>query len=270
VHESRIPGAVYAYYCVVVGVFVTSFYSFRLLFLTFHGQERFGAEIEGEGHHRHDASESTQVHTDEEAGHEPDADHGHGGPPRESPWVVTLPLVLLAIPSVVIGWVTIEPLLFGGYFGDSIRVTAEHNVLGHVAEEFHGPAQFALHGFMNPVVWLAFAGAALAGFLYLFRPGLSAAVRERAGFVYKILVNKYYFDWFNENVIARLARGVGLALWKGGDVAVIDGAAVNGSAKLVGWVAQVARGLQSGYLYHYAFATIIGLSVLLTWLLWPT
>jgi NADH-quinone oxidoreductase subunit L len=267
VHESHIPGAVYAYYCVVAGVFVTSFYSFRLLFLTFHGKERFGTDEAG---HHHDVAEDTGVHTDEDAGHEPDADHGHGGPPTESPWVVTLPLVLLAIPSVVIGWITIEPLLFGGYFGDSIRVATEHNVLRHVAEEFHGPAQFALHGFMNPVVWLAIAGAVLAWFLYLFRPGLSAAVRERAGFLYKILVNKYYFDWFNENVIARLARGLGLALWKGGDVAVIDGAAVNGSARLVGWVAQVARGLQSGYLYHYAFATIIGLSVLLTWLLWRT
>ena len=236
VHASRIPGAGYAYFCVVVGVFITAFYSFRLIFMTFHGEERMDA------------------HTRE---------HLH-----ESPWVVTLPLVLLAIPSVVVGWFTIQPLLFGGYFGSAIVVAENHDVLGELGKEFHGPGQFVLHALTGPAVWLAAAGVALAWFLYLKRPDLAARLRERAGILYTVLENKFYFDWFNENVIAAGSRWLGMALWKGGDVALIDGAAVNGSARLVGWVAQAARGLQSGYLYHYAFATIIGLSVLLAWLLW--
>jgi len=236
VHASHIPGAGYAYFCVIVGVFVTAFYSFRLVFMTFHGKERMD-------HH-------TQEHL------------------HESPWVVTVPLVLLAIPSVAIGWFTIEPLLFGGYFGGAIHVAERHDVLRHLAEEFHGAAQFVQHGFSGPAVWLAAAGVALAWLLYLKRPELPARLRERAGGLYTLLENKYYFDWFNENVIAAGSRMLGTALWKGGDVALIDGAAVNGSARLVAWVAQTARGLQSGYLYHYAFATIIGLSVLLAWLLW--
>jgi len=236
VHASHLPGATYAYWCLLIGVFVTAFYSFRLVFMTFHGEERMD-------HH-------TREHL------------------HESPWVVTLPLVLLAIPSVLIGWFTIEPLLFGGYFESSIRVAENHDVLHHVAEEFHGPAAFVLHGFSGPAVWLAAAGVVLAWFLYLKRPDLPAQLRARAGPVYTLLENKYYFDWFNEHVIAAGSRMLGTALWKGGDVALIDGAAVNGTARLVGWVASVARGLQSGYLYHYAFATIIGLSVLLAWLLW--
>jgi NADH-quinone oxidoreductase subunit L len=236
VHASDIPGAGYAYFCVVIGVFVTAFYSFRLIFLTFHGQERMDA------------------HTRE---------HLH-----ESSWVITLPLVLLAIPSVVVGWFTIQPLLFGDYFGSAIVVAEQHDVLAELGRDFHGPAQFVLHGFMGPAVWLAAAGVALAWFLYLKRPDLATQLRERAGGLYTLLDNKYYFDWFNEKVIAAGSRALGRALWKGGDVAVIDGAAVNGSARLVGWVANAARSLQSGYLYHYAFATIIGLSVLLAWLLW--
>jgi NADH-quinone oxidoreductase subunit L len=236
VHASHIPGAGYAYFCVIVGVFVTAFYSFRLVFMTFHGQERMD-------HH-------TQEHL------------------HESPWVVTVPLVLLAIPSVAIGWFTIEPLLFGGYFGGAIHVAESHDVLRHLAGEFHGAARFVQHGFSGPAVWLAAAGVALAWLLYLKRPELPARLRERAGGLYTLLENKYYFDWFNENVIAAASRMLGTALWKGGDVALIDGAAVNGSARLVAWVARAARGLQSGYLYHYAFATIIGLSVLLAWLLW--
>jgi NADH-quinone oxidoreductase subunit L len=236
VHASHIPGAGYAYFCVIVGVFVTAFYSFRLVFMTFHGKERMD-------HH-------TQEHL------------------HESPWVVTVPLVLLAIPSVAIGWFTIEPLLFGGYFGGAIHVAEGHDVLRHLAEEFHGAAQFVQHGFSGPAVWLAAAGVALAWLLYLKRPEWPARLQERAGGLYTLLENKYYFDWFNENVIAAGSRMLGTALWKGGDVALIDGAAVNGSARLVAWVAQTARGLQSGYLYHYAFATIIGLSVLLAWLLW--
>jgi len=236
VHASHLPGATYAYWCLLIGVFVTAFYSFRLVFMTFHGEGRMD-------HH-------TREHL------------------HESPWVVTLPLVLLAIPSVVIGWVGIEPLLFGDYFRGAIVVAPAHDVLGQLEEEFHGPAQFVLHGLLGPAVWLAAAGVALAWFLYLKRPELAAVLRQKAGGLYTLLENKYYFDWFNEKVIAAGSRKLGMALWKGGDVAVIDGAAVNGSARLVTWVAQTARGLQSGYLYHYAFATIIGLSVLLAWLLW--
>jgi NADH-quinone oxidoreductase subunit L len=236
VHASHIPGAGYAYFSVVIGVFITAFYSFRLIFLTFHGEERMDA------------------HTRE---------HLH-----ESPWVVTLPLVLLAIPSVVVGWFTIKPLLFGGYFGSAIVVAENHDVLGELGKEFHGPGQFVLHALTGPAVWLAAAGVALAWFLYLKRPDLAARLRERAGILLTVLDNKFYFDWFNEKVIAAGSRALGTALWKGGDVALIDGAAVNGTARLVGWVANIGRSLQSGYLYHYAFATIIGLSVLLAWLLW--
>ncbi len=236
VHASHLPGATYAYWCLLIGVFVTAFYSFRLVFMTFHGEERMD-------HH-------TREHL------------------HESPWVVTLPLILLAIPSVVIGWPGIGPLLFGDYFQGAIVVAPAHDVLGHLGREYHGPAAFVLHGFTGPAVWLAAAGVLAAWFLYLKRPALAAVLRERAGGLYTLLENKYYFDWFNEKVIAAGSRKLGMALWKGGDVAVIDGVAVNGSARLVAWVAQTARGLQSGYLYHYAFATIIGLSVLLAWLLW--
>jgi NADH-quinone oxidoreductase subunit L len=238
VHESSIPGAHYAYFCVMAGVFVTAFYSFRLVFMTFHGEERMD-------HH-------TKEHL------------------HESPWVVTLPLILLAIPSVAIGWPEIGPLLFGDYFQGSITVAPQHDVLGKLGEEFHGPAQFVLHGLMGPAVWLALSGVLAAWYVYLKRPELAAKLRDKAGGLYTLLVNKYYFDAFNEKVIAAGARWLGQALWRGGDVAVIDGAAVNGSARLVGWIANVARGIQSGYLYHYAFATIIGLSALLAWLLWRT
>jgi len=261
VHESGLPGATYAYWCVLIGVFVTAFYSFRLLFMTFHGKERFDTSAhEAHGHEEHGHDE----HGHDEHG------HGHGGPPHESPWVVTLPLVLLAIPSVVIGWFTIEPLLFGGFFGDAIQVAPEHDVLERVREEFHGSAAFVLHGFTSPVIWLAFAGVAAAWFLYLYRPGLPARVRERFAPIYTLLDNKYYFDAFNEKILAAGGRALGHALWRGGDVALIDGAAVNGSARLVGWVSGVVRNLQTGYLYHYAFATIVGLSVLLAWLLLRT
>ena len=274
VAESHIPGAGYAYFCVIVGVFVTAFYSFRLVFMTFHGEERFAKDAHGDhghdaqaaahGDHGHDAHAG--AHGDGHA-HD-DHGHGHGGPPHESPWVVTLPLVLLAIPSILIGWPTIGPLLFGDYFGGAIHVAEAHDVLGELGHEYHGPLQFVVHGFMGLPFYLAMAGVALAWFLYLRRPDLAAALRERAGGLYTLLVNKYYFDAFNEKVIAAGSRALGTILWRGGDGAIIDGAAVNGSARLVGWIAQAARGLQSGYLYHYAFATVIGLAALLAWLLW--
>jgi NADH-quinone oxidoreductase subunit L len=236
VHVSTIPGAGYAYWCVLLGVFVTAFYTFRMMFMTFHGKERM--------------DEHTREHL------------------HESPWLVTLPLVLLAIPSVIAGWPDIGPLLFGDFFQGAIYVTPGHDVLMHLREEFHGPAAFVVHGIKGPAVWLALAGVLTAWYLYLKRPELAARVREKSGALYTLLENKFYFDAFNEKVIAAGTLAVGRLLWRGGDVAIIDGAAVNGSARLVGWLAGVARQLQSGYLYHYAFATIIGLSALLAWLLW--
>jgi len=236
VHESHVAGATYAYWCVLAGVFVTALYSFRLVFMTFHGEERMDS------------------HTRE---------HLH-----ESPWVVTLPLVLLAIPSVVAGWPAIGPLLFGDYFQGALQVAPAHDVLGQLKEEFHGPLAFLLHGLASPVIALLAAGATSAWYLVLGRPSLESELRVKARGLYALLDNKYYFDAFNEKVTAAGARGLGTLFWRGGDEMIIDGAAVNGSARLVGWLAGAARGLQSGYLYHYAFATIIGLSAFLAWLLW--
>jgi NADH-quinone oxidoreductase subunit L len=233
---STLPAARYGYWCVLIGVFVTAFYTFRLVFMTFHGTERM--------------DEHTRAHL------------------HESPWVVTLPLVLLAIPSVVIGWPVVGVVLFGDYFGNAVYVAPAHDVLARLGEHYHGPWAFVQHGLRSPIPGLAGAGVMLAWYLYLKRPELAATLREKAGGLYTLLVNKYYFDAFNEKVIAAGARALGTGLWRVGDVAIIDGAAVNGSARLVGWIANVARGIQTGYLYHYAFATIIGLAALLAWLLW--
>jgi NADH-quinone oxidoreductase subunit L len=189
---------------------------------------------------------------------------------HESPWVVTLPLVLLAIPSVIIGWPAVGSLLFGDYFGNAVYVAPAHDVLARLGEHYHGPLAFVQHGLASPILGLATAGVMLAWYLYLVRPELAEQLRVKAGGLYTLLVNKYYMDVFNERVIAGGSRALGKALWRVGDVAIIDGAAVNGSARLVGWVANVARGIQTGYLYHYAFATIIGLSALLAWLLLRT
>jgi NADH-quinone oxidoreductase subunit L len=236
-HAER-AGATYAWWCLLIGVFVTALYSFRMYFLVFHGPERMDAE--------------TKTHL------------------RETPRVVTVPLVLLAIPSVIIGWPTIAPVVFGDYFGSAIVVHEAHNVLGELAAEFHGPASYLLHAFSGPVPYLAFAGALTAWYVYLRKPGLAEAIRLRFSGLHTLLMNKYYFDDFNEKVLARGTLGIGNILWRFGDVTVIDGGLVNGSARLVGWAAQVSRQLQSGYLYHYAFAMIIGLAVLVGWLLLGT
>ncbi len=245
VGESHRWGATYAYYCVLAGVFVTALYTFRLLFMTFHGNERFATAHDA---HAHD-------------------DHAHGGVPHESPWVVTAPLVALAIPSVVIGYFTIGPLLFGGAFGNSIFVHEANDVVAGLGHEFHGPLAFALHGLTAPPFWLALAGVLSAWYLYLKRPQLAERLAERFAAVRSVLVNKYYFDWVNENLIAPLARLIGRLLWKGGDQMLIDGAFVNGSAKFVGWAAVKGRRIQTGYLYTYAFWMVIGLAVLLGWFL---
>ncbi len=261
VHFSRVPGAGFAYFAVLAGVFVTAFYSFRMYFLVFHGKERFDQNPEAHhGGHSHEKPD-VQHHKD---------DHGdHANQPHESPWVVTVPLVLLAIPSVVIGFLTIEPMLFGDLLKDAIAVDNDkHPAMANLARIFHGPWQMAVHGLMTAPFWLALAGVVSAWFLYIYRPGLPGAIKARVQPLYTLLDNKYYMDWFNENVLARGARLLGVGLWKGGDQAVIDGALVNGSARGVAWAAGMVRWLQTGYIYHYAFAMIIGVFALMTWFVW--
>jgi NADH-quinone oxidoreductase subunit L len=261
VHASRIAGHGYAYFAVLTGVFVTAFYAFRMLFLAFHGAERF--DVSGDTHHddhaadRHDAGH--------EAGDEPDAHGHHGGPPKESRWVITVPLVLLAIPSVFTGWTYMEPMLFGGYFGASIVVRPEHAVLWELQSEWRGVAAFIQHGVMSLPFWLALAGIAAAWYCYLVNPALPARIRSALGPVYTLLDNKYYFDRFNDWFWAGGARRLGGVLSTVGDRTIIDGVLVNGSARVVGWVATLLRHLQSGYVYHYAFTMIIGLFAFLTW-----
>jgi NADH-quinone oxidoreductase subunit L len=242
-HLSQTPGAGFAYWLALAGVFVGAFYSFRLVFFAFHGKERFG----GHDAHGHDAH-----------GH---GDHGHGHAPHESPWVVTLPLVLLAIPSVAIGWWAIQPMLFGGWFGQAIAPT---QTMAEMAKGFHGAGAMVLHAFGTLPFWLAVGGAALAGYLYLLRPDLPAVIKAKSGVLATILERKYGFDDFNDWFFAGGARALGGGLWKWGDRTFIDGIMVNGTAKLVGWLAGIARRLQSGYVYHYAFTMIIGVFALLT------
>ncbi len=252
VHESHLAGAGFAHFAVLTGVFVTAFYSFRLYFLVFHGKERHDQNPDAH-HDAHDAHDHHAAH------HEP----------HESAWVVTVPLVLLAIPSVVVGFMTIQPMLFGDFFKDAIFVDLErHPAMAELAKMFHGPAQMALHGLMTAPFWLALSGAVLAWYMYMVNPALPASIKRVFQPVYTLLENKYYLDWFNENVLARGARVVGMGLWKVGDQKIIDGALVNGSWKVVGWVSSMVRRLQSGYIYHYAFGMIIGVFVLMTYFVW--
>ena len=256
VHESHLAGAGFAYFAVLAGVFVTAFYSFRMYFLVFHGKERF--DQNPDAHHGHD-----DHHTDHHGAHH-DAHK-----PHESPWVVTVPLLLLAFPSVVIGFLTIQPMLFGEFFKDAIVVdAARHPAMAELAKVFHGPVQMALHALSTLPFWLAVAGVATSYYMYMVNPALPAAIKRALQPIYTVLENKYYMDWFNENVLARGARGLGLGLWKVGDQAIIDGALVNGSWKLVGWVAGMVRWMQSGFIYHYALAMIVGVFVLMTWFVW--
>ena len=261
VHASHLFGAGFAYFAVAAGVFVTAFYSFRMYFLVFHGEERF----------RHKPF-PPEAHDDHAAHDEPDA-HGDDdvhGDPHESPWVVWLPLVLLAIPSVVIGFLTIGALLFGDFFKGAITAyRGAHPAMAALEAEWHGPLEMTLHSFTGLVFWLALAGVVLAWFFYLHRPDIPAAIKRRFSFVYTLLDNKYYFDWFNENVLSRGARVLGTALWKRGDVGVIDGVFIDGGSNVVGIVARSTRALQSGYLYWYALVMIVGVIGLMTWQLWP-
>jgi NADH-quinone oxidoreductase subunit L len=262
VHFSNLPGAGFAHFAVLAGVFVTAFYSFRMYFLVFHGKERY--DQNPDAHHGHHDDAHHDAHDDKHAGH-----HEAAHKPHESPWVVTVPLVLLAIPSVVIGFLTIEPMLFGDFFKDAIQVNlAKHPAMAELAKLFHGPAQMALHGLSTAPFWLALSGVLMAYYMYMVNPALPAAIKRMAQPVYTLLENKYYLDWFNENVLARGARALGMGLWKGGDQALIDGALVNGSWKLVGWFSGLVRRLQSGFIYHYAFGMILGIFVLMTYFVW--
>jgi NADH-quinone oxidoreductase subunit L len=258
VHESQTPGAGIAYLAVLGGVFVTAMYTFRMMFMTFHGKERFGQEAV-----HHDSGHHDPV--DHDSGHH-DAEHHeeHSGPPKESPWVVTVPLILLAIPSCFAGWAYIEPMLFGGFFKGAIFVAPEHDVLAKLGEEFHGSAAFALHGLISLPFWLGVSAIVLAWYLYLKRPELPARIAARLHGIYSLLSNKYYVDQFYQIVFADGARRIGTGLWKFGDVKIIDGFFVNGAARVVGWSSAVIRRFQSGFIYHYAFMMIIGVFVLLT------
>jgi NADH-quinone oxidoreductase subunit L len=223
-------GASFAVFAVYAGVFITALYSFRMLYLTFHGKSR--------------ADEETLSHA------------------HESPWVVTLPLILLAIPSLLIGYFTVEPLLFGGVLSDAIYIDPAHDPVAAVGEHFHGAFAFALHGFMTPVFWLAMAGVATATYIYLFNPSVAEGIKNRFGWAYTILDRKYFFDEFYQHVIVGGGLKLAAFLSRRGDRMIIDGWIVHGSARLVGAVASRVRNIQTGFLYHYAFAMIIGLVAL--------
>ena len=246
IHASQTPGHTIAHYAALAGVFVGALYSFRLIFFAFHGKERFG-------------------HDDHHHGHAKDAHehHGlaHGEKPHESPWVVTVPLILLAIPSVVIGYLTIQPMLYGNYFGDAIKATA---TMAALKNEFHGAWAMMLHGLTAAPFWLALAGAATAWYCYILKPELPAKIRAKLSFFVTILDQKYGFDRFNDWFFAAGARKLGQGLWRFGDVTIIDGIMVNGTAKLIGWFSGVARHMQTGHLYTYAFTMILGVFGFLT------
>ena len=254
VHFSKLWGSGFANFAVLAGVFVTAFYSFRMYFLVFHGKERFGQNPDA----HHDAHDDHGAHA-----------QSHAHVPHESPWVVWVPLVLLAIPSVVIGYLTITPMLFGHLFSDSIAVNgAIHPAMSELLKAYHGPWGMALHALTTMPFWLAVTGVALSYYMYVVNPSVPTAIKARVMPIYTLLENKYYMDWFNENVLARGARALGVGLWKGGDQAIIDGALVNGSWKIVGAVSSVVRWFQTGYLYHYALAMIVGVFVLMTYFVW--
>ena len=251
VAESALPAAGFAHFAVLAGVFVTAFYSFRMYFLVFHGAERY--------------DQNPDAHHDDHA-HD-DGHHDHS--PHESPWVVTVPLLLLAIPSVVIGYFTIDAMLFGDFFKDAIFVNEDkHEAMHGLGHAYHGAIAMAMHAFSTAPFWLALAGVVSSYYMYMINPAVPAAIKRACMPIYTLFENKYYMDWINENILARGARALGTGLWKGGDQSVIDGGIVNGSWKLVGAVSAMSRQLQSGYLYHYALAMIVGVFLLMTWFVW--
>ena len=254
VHESKIFGHGYANFAVLAGVFITAFYSFRMYFLVFHGKERYD---EAPKH----------AHEDE---HHPQDDHGHHGhnvKPHESPWVVTLPLVLLAIPSLILGYFGIGDMVHGDWFKGVIAVTKEHDTIAVLTEEFHGAMNMAIHGLTSLPFLLAMLGVGLSYYLYVINPALPTKLRKQFSGIVTILEEKYYFDRFNDFFFAGGARKLGEGLFRYGDRAMIDGAMVNGSAKGVAMLSGVMRHLQTGYVYHYAFVMVAGVLAFLTWLL---
>jgi NADH-quinone oxidoreductase subunit L len=252
VEASRLPAAGWASFAVIAGVFVTAFYSFRMYFLVFHGAERF--------HHKPFPPEHDHDHGD---------DH-HDHTPHESPWVVTLPLLLLAVPSVVMGYLTIEPMLFGSLLSDAIYVDgSKHTALAALQHHFHGAWAMALHGVQTLPFALALAGVLVAAWFYLLQPAIPARLARIFAPLVVILENKYYMDAFNEKVLAVWARLTGITLWRVGDMGIIDGIIINGSARAVGLLASATRLVQTGRLYWYALVMLLGLFGLLTWQLWP-
>ena len=250
VHASNLPASGFAYFALVASVFVTAFYSFRLYFMVFHGKEKWR-----EAKHDH---------------HDDDHDHHHGlGPndnPHESPWVVTLPLVLLAIPSVLVGLWVIEPMLYGDFFKDAIFVNTEaHPAMAVMKEEFHGVLGMVTHSVQTPVLWLAIAGVFTAWFFYMKAPHIPAKIAASVKPIYKVLDNKYYLDDIYYNVFAKGSRALGQFFWKVGDTFLIDNVLVNGSAKAVGALAGVVRRMQTGFIYTYAAVMVLGVLVLLLW-----
>ena len=255
VHASNLPGSGFAYFAVLASVFVTAFYAFRQYFIVFHGKERW-----------------------REAKHDHHDDHGHhhglkpSDNPHESPWVVTLPLILLAIPSVIIGYIAIEPMLYGDFFKDVIYVNHElHPVMHIMKEEFHGAMAMVSHSLHTPVLYLAIGGVLAAWFLYVKAPQLPAKIAQTFRPVYVLFENKYYLDNIYFAVFAKGTRALGTFFWKAIDTAIIDNGLVNGAAKLVGAVAGQVRRLQTGFIYTYAAAMVSGVLVLIVvffWQLW--
>ena len=245
VADSHRWGSSFAYFAVVAGVLITAIYSFRLLYLTFHGKERFEVD--------HNAGD-----------HPPPGQLAHA--PKESPLVVTIPLILLAIPSIFIGWMTIEPILFGGWLEDSIFVLDKNNVLAELGEHFHGATAMATHAISSLPFWLMMTGLVLSTVIYLWRPSIADTVRKRLPFLYRLLDHKYYFDEFYQKVFAGGSVKLGSILWNRVDAGLIDNGIVNGSARVVEWMATRVRRWQTGFLYDYAFAMIIGLiGILAVW-----
>jgi NADH-quinone oxidoreductase subunit L len=238
VHLSTIAGAQYAYWCVLLGAFVTALYTFRVFFVVFHTKERM------------------DDHTRE---------HLH-----ETPWVVWLPLVVLAIPSVIAGALLLEPLIYSthDWFGRSIFVLEKHNVLIPLAQEFKGAWAMTQHAIYSPACWLALLGIITAWLCYIRYPTIPAMLATRFATIYAVLMDKYGVDAFNQRVFIQGSRGLGEGFFQVGDVSVIDGQMVMGSSRVVTWFARVGRHLQSGYLYHYALMMVIALLSLLVWLLW--
>ncbi len=258
VGKSTIAGSDFAYFAVMAGVFITAFYSFRMYFLVFHGKERFGQAHDAHGHDAHDD-------------HHDDHHHGlaPGQKPHESPWVVTLPLILLAIPSVIVGYLTIGPMLFGDFFGNAIFVdVTKHVAMKELADAFHGPVAMAAHALHTSVLYLALGGVVTAAVFYLWLPQIPAFFARTLAPIKNVLDNKYYMDDFNQAVFAKGARVLGTGLWKRADQGLIDGLVVNGSTRVIAWFSANVRQVQSGYLYHYAFAMIIGLIALIGWILY--